>query len=246
MKERVRSVIYSDPYAQYTSHADPLYVGTTQIDITVDPENPRYFVQNRLLCAWDTPKRTSAQVILFLGGCTDVQIPVQATSIAPRTFFSIGDIDCLTIPDTLKEVGPSGMGLYAPPRQINLVHVEKQPSGKTSVTTLFPAPTALGLEAVRGAFRRQVFNVIFLVRWCDKSIVQMHDDYGRLCLTLQRLLHPEGMKSGYEQTMRDDVSGHLEWFCCELACHDRTNEFDYLVELGYLNPLTITGIVDAV
>ena len=225
-------------------------------EVTVDPENPRYFVRDGLLTErWSSGK---GRVLLYLGSegiDGKVVIPPQIVAIAPYAFNGARDVRELHLSDQIQSIGVRGLSVNC---FVELIHIDlAEPyEGHTSFDIRFPdidrSPAQIALSFSRAdhidpkTIYKQLDNLLINAKSMDGAHGDGLSLYEQATRLMERLLDPVFLLPVIRDMAESFIRQNIVDICLECARHDDRSALNDLVELGFLNRENIVDVIDHV
>lgn len=226
-------------------------------DIEVDPGNPRFWIEEGLLCEHLDDGTT--KVVHYLGRKESVTIPDNTSTIATFAFSGEVGIRSLSISNAIKHVEHGAFNIGA---TINHLHIDlvKPIGGHSSFDLDFPdtmrsrheLQLAFGLtqridvERILSHYDGAVMFLNDYGRGVDKGGRSMEDQYRQATSIIGRLKDPVLMSDLNKSLFDKALSKNIANICLVLARYDDRAAVDDLLDLGYLNEDNLLEVIEKV
>ena len=214
---------------------------TSPLAVEVDGANPRFFLENGLLC-----ERADghARVILYTGPDAEVSIPQQATEIAPYAFAGSSGIRLLAIHDRIADIGTGAMSLAEPPAILR-IDMGEPIEGRTQIDIpLFEG--AEGARALRNAFASGTVNVPKIIESTDRAAKLSRDAFQSLRYALERLADPFLLSEASRADLESKAARNPIAASMLIAEREWMRGFELMADLGYITDGNIDAIIERV
>ena len=226
-------------------------------EIEVDAGNPRFWIEEGLLC--ERLDDGATKVVIYLGRKESVTIPANTRTIGTFAFSGAVGLRSLSISNAVRHVEHGAFNIGA---TINHLHIDlvKPIGGHTSFDLDFPdtmrsrheLQLAFGLtqridvERILSHYDGAVMFLNDYGRGVDKGGRSIEDQYRQAISIIGRLKDPVLMSELNRSLFDKAISKNIANICLVLARYDDRAAVDDLLDLGYLNEDNLLKVIEKV
>ena len=208
-----------------------------RIEVTVHPENERFYIADGLLCAWLDDAHTQARGILYVGVGPSCAIPDEVVRLDVSAFDRFKCVTDLSIGPKLAQVARLGLSFAEGPFTVTL----RSAYGEDA--HLWVIPNEVGSRRFASCFLSGRVDYKTIAANCDLSLtyVAPGDDITRI---IARLGDPVLLSDEARGMFDTIVKRDLQVSVTAYARTERVDLIEALVELGYINAENLDWALD--
>ena len=221
--------------------------------IEVDPDNPRYRMEQGLLI--ERLSNGADRIIVCTCEEPDLNIPEGVTAIAQYAFNNARRLRTLSLSERIQAIDVRGIAFDCLLENLH-VDVLEPVEGRTSFVFRFPntSRAAQQLRLVFGSCTHidiaQIFdaydNAIVSRSGFDGANEDQLSAYEQGTRVVARLSEPIFMTPNNKSLMEASVRNHLNEICVDAARHDDKSVIEGLIDLGFVDGDNIADVIEAV